>query len=179
MPTSVRDSERIAGVRIVTFQKFADDRGYFYETYRSSWLPDARPMVQGNTSHSKAGVLRGLHYHFKQADLWTVPMGRVRAVLYDFRASSRTFGQTQTLELGPLSSTGLYIPRGVAHGFVALEDSLMNYLVDEYYDGADELGIRWNDPALGVDWGVAAPILSERDAKNPLLRDIPPGLRPR
>jgi dTDP-4-dehydrorhamnose 3,5-epimerase len=83
------------------------------------------------------------------------------------------------LELGRESPLGVYIPRGVAHGFYAFEDSYMTYLVDEYYDGADELGIRWDDPALGIDWGLpAAPTVSERDAKNPLLSAIAPALRP-
>ena len=73
---------------------------------------------------------------------------------------------------------GLYIPKGVAHGFLALEDSFMTYLVDEYYDNSDELGVRWDDPALGVDWGVSDPIVSERDRQNRRLVEIPPGELP-
>jgi len=69
---------------------------------------------------------------------------------------------------------GLYIPKGVAHGFYAVEDSFMTYLVDEYYDASDELGVRWDDPALGIRWGAESPILSERDARNPPLAEIPP-----
>jgi dTDP-4-dehydrorhamnose 3,5-epimerase len=80
--------------------------------------------------------------------------------------------------MGRENPVGLYIPKGIAHGFLALEDSFMTYLVDEYYDNSDELGIRWNDPALGVDWGVADPILSKRDQANPLIASIPPDLRP-
>ena len=179
MPVSVEASPRIDGVAIVRFQSFADDRGYFLETYRRSWIPGSREMVQGNYSFSKAGVLRGMHYHLKQADLWSVPHGLVRAALFDFRTGSPTYGRAQVLEIGEGSSIGVYIPRGVAHGFFAVKDSIMTYLVDEYYDGADELGIRWNDPALGIAWGVTDPIVSARDAKNPALAEIAPGSRPR
>jgi dTDP-4-dehydrorhamnose 3,5-epimerase len=180
MPVKVESSSRIEGVYLVRFQKFGDSRGYFYESFRRSWIPGGREMIQGNCSFSQAGVLRGLHYHLKQADLWSVPVGTVRAVLYDFRASATTRGAAEVVEMGRDNPIGLYIPRGVAHGFCALEDAFMTYLVDEYYDGADELGIRWNDPALGVDWGLRAPpTVSERDASNPPLEAIGSAQRPR
>jgi dTDP-4-dehydrorhamnose 3,5-epimerase len=180
MPVEVEQSPRIGGVYVVRFQKFGDSRGYFNETFRKSWVPGVREMVQGNCSFSAKGVLRGLHYHLKQADFWSVPVGRVRAALYDCRPGSPTEGASQVLEMGQQTPIGLYIPRGVAHGFCALEESYMSYLVDEYYDGADELGIRWDDPALGLDWGLSeAPVLSQRDASNPALADIPAHLRPR
>jgi dTDP-4-dehydrorhamnose 3,5-epimerase len=171
--SAARQSDRIDGVHIVSFRAFSDARGYFFESFRRSWIPGVRDMVQGNCSFSKAGVLRGLHYHLKQADLWAVPSGNVRAVLYDLRASSPTRGAAQTLEMGVANPVGLYIPKGVAHGFLALEDSFMTYLVDEYYDNSDELGVRWDDPALGVEWGAREPIVSGRDQQNPLLADIP------
>ena len=136
-------------------------------------------MVQGTCSLSRAGVLRGLHYHLKQADLWNVPIGEVRAVLYDFRASSPTHGKSQIVAMGEDSRVALYIPKGVAHGFLAVRDSFMTYLVDETYDNTDELGILWSDPALGVEWGAAAPPeLSERDRDNPRIVDIPVDRRP-
>jgi dTDP-4-dehydrorhamnose 3,5-epimerase len=168
-----RPSEKIAGVHIVAFRSFADSRGYFFESFRRSWIPGVRDMIQGNCSFSKAGVLRGLHYHLKQADFWAVPAGHVRAVLYDLRASSPTRGASQTLEMGREHPFGLYIPRGVAHGFLALEESFMTYLVDEYYDNTDERGVRWDDPVLGIDWGVRAPIVSDRDQANRRLTEIP------
>jgi dTDP-4-dehydrorhamnose 3,5-epimerase len=174
-----RPSDRIAGVHLVAFQAFADPRGYFFETYRRSWIPGVRDMVQVNCSFSKAGVLRGLHYHLKQADFWTVSSGHVRAVLYDLRATSPTRGASLTIELGSDHPVGLYIPKGVAHGFLALEDSFMTYLVDEYYDNSDELGVRWDDPALGVDWGALDPVVSERDRQNPRLAEIPADELPR
>jgi dTDP-4-dehydrorhamnose 3,5-epimerase len=179
MPVAVESSSLIEGVYLVRFQKFGDSRGYFYESFRRTWVPGSREMIQGNCSFSHAGVLRGMHYHHKQADFWGVPVGRVRAALYDFRPSSPTRGASQVLDMGRDHPVGLYIPRGVAHGFCALEDSFMTYLVDEYYDGADEMGIRWDDPELGIDWGLqAAPTVSERDAKNPPIQAIAPGQRP-
>jgi dTDP-4-dehydrorhamnose 3,5-epimerase len=181
MPASVEESPVIGGVYVVRFQKFGDRRGYFYESFRRSWIPGVRDMIQANTSFSQAGVLRGMHYHLKQADFWSVPSGQVRAALYDFRQDSPTRGAAQTLDMGgEQNPIGLYIPRGVAHGFCALADSFMTYLVDEYYDNSDELGIRWDDPAMGLDWRLPLPAnVSERDAKNPALADVPAAIRPR
>jgi dTDP-4-dehydrorhamnose 3,5-epimerase len=172
-------STAIAGVYTVAMKTFGDSRGFFFESYRNTWIPGAREMVQGNCSFSQAGVLRGLHYHMKQADLWSVPVGAVRAVLYDFRTGSPTRGASQVVEMGEDNRVALYIPKGVAHGFRALRESYMTYLVDELYDNSDELGILWNDPALGVDWGTGpAPVLSDRDQGNPRIADIPVGRRP-
>ena len=172
-------SEKIAGVSIVPFRSFGDPRGYFFETFRRTWIPGVREMIQGNCSFSKTGVLRGLHYHLKQADFWSVPSGLVRAALYDLRVESPTRGASQLLEMGDASPCGLYIPKGVAHGFYALKDSFMTYLVDEYYDNSDELGILWSDPALGLNWDAREPILSKRDLDNPRIADIPDARRPR
>jgi dTDP-4-dehydrorhamnose 3,5-epimerase len=174
----VAESEAIRGVHVVQLRQFEDNRGHFFETFRRGWIPGAGEMVQGNCSFSKAGVLRGLHYHMKQADLWVVPSGRVRAVLFDMRRGSPTRGRGQVFEMGESNLIGVYVPKGVAHGFYALTDSLMTYLVDQLYDNSDELGVRWNDPALGIDWQVRAPILSDRDQKNPLLAEIPAGNLP-
>jgi dTDP-4-dehydrorhamnose 3,5-epimerase len=84
----------------------------------------------------------------------------------------------ETIELGQGHAFGLYIPKGVAHGFCALTDVMMTYLVDEYYDNSDERGIRWNDPALGIDWGMTEVIVSDRDRQNPPLAEIPTALLP-
>jgi dTDP-4-dehydrorhamnose 3,5-epimerase len=171
-------SDRIQGVFRLPFRSFKDDRGYFFESYRREWLPGAREMIQGNCSFSHAGVLRGLHYHLKQADLWTVPSGVVRAALFDFRSSSPTRGNCETIDMGDANPVGLYIPRGVAHGFFVVKDAFMTYLVDEYYDNSDELGIRWNDPTLNINWGTTSPVVSTRDQENPLVSAIPPERRP-
>ena len=171
--TPALQSERIRGVYVVPLRAFADSRGYFFESFRQSWLPGMPPMVQGNVSFSKAGVLRGMHYHLRQADFWLAPSGHVRAALYDLRASSPTRGASQLLELGESHPFGVYIPPGVAHGFYTLSPSIMTYLVDQYYDNSDEKGVRWDDPALGIDWQVQDPIISARDRENPALAAIP------
>ena len=179
-PTTAHESERIRGVLVVPLRAFADERGYFFESFRRSWLPPGAPeMIQGNVSFSRAGVLRGMHYHLRQADFWLVPSGHVRAALYDLRATSPTRGASQVLELGEDLPIGLYIPPGVAHGHYAVSASLMTYLVDRYYDNSDEKGIRWDDPALGIDWGARDPILSARDQENPRLADLPVEALPR
>jgi dTDP-4-dehydrorhamnose 3,5-epimerase len=172
-------SDFIGGVYTVPLRPLADDRGYFCETFRRATVPGGREMTQQNVSFSRAGVLRGMHYHLKQADFVLVPSGRVRAALFDLRTGSPTRGGRQVLEMGEGHPVGLYVPKGVAHGFHALTDALVIYLVDELYDGGDELGVRWDDPALGIDWGVRAPILSARDRGNPLLAAIPAGELPR
>jgi dTDP-4-dehydrorhamnose 3,5-epimerase len=100
--------------------------------------------------------------------------GQIRAALFDLRPNSPTFKQAQTIDLNADNRTGLFIPIGVAHGFAGLSDRLiLTYVVDNYYDSSDEFGIKWNDPALGIDWGVKDAIVSGRDAANPLFNDIP------
>lgn len=165
-------SDDIAGVVVVTPDVHGDERGRFVETYRREWFPDGREMVQGNRSDKQAGALVGLHFHRHQADYWYVPKGRARVVLHDLRIGSPTDGRTLVLEIGEHDDRGVYIPPGVAHGFAALTDLTITYLVDRYYDPADELGIAWDDPELGVDWGVGPqPILSARDRSNPRRAD--------
>jgi dTDP-4-dehydrorhamnose 3,5-epimerase len=96
----ISESEVIAGVYIVTPQVHGDRRGRFVETYRRSWFPEGREMVQGNRSDKQEGAVVGLHYHMHQADYWYVPRGRIRVVLHDLRVGSPTDGATQTLEIG-------------------------------------------------------------------------------
>ena len=165
MPT-IEPSAHIAGVVVVTPDVHGDERGRFVETYRREWF-DGNEMVQGNRSDKQAGALVGLHFHRHQADYWYVPKGRARVVLHDLRVGSPTEGATQMLDIGEHDDRGVYIPPGVGHGFAALTDMTITYLVDRYYDPADELGVAWDDPALGADWGVAQPILSARDRSNP------------
>jgi len=175
----VSESAEIPGVWLVRLRAFGDDRGRFMETFRASWLPFAAPMVQGNRSESAPGVLRGLHYHRRQADLWYVQQGTVTTVLLDTRVGSPTEGRHLTLRQGGGEDVVVYIPEGVAHGFWAHDDVVMTYLVTNEYDGSDELGVAWDDPRLGIAWPGAEPILSGRDRKNPRLRDVPPGERVR
>jgi dTDP-4-dehydrorhamnose 3,5-epimerase len=176
---AAHESPHIQGVYIVLVRKLVDERGHFFESFRRTWLPGIGEMVQGNVSLSKARVLRGLHYHLRQADFWLVPSGHVRAALYDLRSSSPTRGACQLEDLGEDHPFGLYIPPGVAHGFYAHSQSIMTYLVDRYYDESDEHGVRWNDPALGIDWQIGNPVVSARDRRNPHLADIPASALPR
>jgi len=169
----VFESSELQGVWLVRVKPVADVRGRFMETYRSSWLPFAKPMVQSNRSDSVPRVLRGLHYHRRQADLWFVQGGRVTAVLADTRVGSPTEAKHTSLQLGGGEDLALYIPEGIAHGFYAHDEVTMTYLVTNEYDGSDELGIAWNDPELGIVWPDPEPVLSDRDKQNPLLADIP------
>lgn len=170
--------KQIEGVFVVALQEWPDERGRFVETFRREWIPGCREMVQGNRSDSKAGVLRGLHYHLFQADFWYAPAGRAIAALYDFRESSPTKGNWDLVEFGDGNNVGIYIPPGVAHGFYAQTPVTMTYLVDQYFDGSDELGIRWDDPDVGIAWPEGERILSDRDRANPLLSEIPAENRP-
>src|SRR6516165_6788822 len=176
-------SDVIDGVVLVEPQKFGDERGYFIETYRREWFPMGREMVQGNRGNRIAGCLVGLHYHLHQADYWYVPFGWARVVLHDLRSGSPTDGATLSLDLGEVDGgennhLGVFIPPGVAHGFASMSDMAITYLVDSYYNPADELGVAWNDPAVDADWGVTDPILSERDRTNPMRSDIAPQWQP-
>lgn len=171
----IAESTQISGVFIVKLQAFGDDRGRFLETFRTEWFPQREwAIIQSNRSDSKAGVLRGLHYHHHQVDYWYVTKGAIRAGMVDLRPSSATYMATQTIELSAENDTGLFVPIGVAHGFVALTDATLTYIVDNYYNGGrDENGVAWNDPDINLNWGITEPLLSPRDIKNAFLQDIP------
>ena len=180
---SVTQSEIIDGVFVVTPEVFSDDRGLFVETWRREWFPSGREMIQGNRADRAAGSLVGLHYHLHQADYWYVPFGSARVVLHDLRVGSRTEGATICTNLGTRvdathSHDGIYIPPGVAHGFAALSDMTITYLVDGYYNPSDELGVAWNDPVISADWGIEDPLVSQRDMDNPIRAEIDPSRLP-
>ena len=156
----------IPGVILRTPESYADERGSFTEIYRASDYPET--FVQSNHSRSRAGVLRGLHYHRGQADLWYVSSGTAQVVLADLRTPDRS-PAIATFELSGDHPTTVYIPAGVAHGYLALTDCEVIYWVTNYYDSTDEYGVAWDDPMLGVPWKQDAPILSERDRTNPKL----------
>jgi len=177
MPVIV-PSEVIADVVVVEPDVHGDERGRFVETYRRSWFPLGREMVQGNRSEKQAGALVGLHYHLHQADYWYVLRGTARVVLHDLRRGSPSEGATLALDLDGDHDRGLFIPPGVAHGFAARTDVLLWYLVDGYYNPADELGVAWDDPDIGADWAVQDPVVSARDRTNPRRADIGPANHP-
>lgn len=157
----------IDGVVVHDLVVHSDERGRFIETYRREWVPGAREMLQSNRGDRQAGCVVGLHFHRRQADWWYVVEGTARVVLHDLRAGSPTDGETMVFDLMAEEPRGVYIPPGVAHGFASLTDVTLTYLVDGYYDPADELGVAWDDPAIGADWGVTEPVLSGRDRALP------------
>ena len=170
---------QIAEVKLVDLKAFGDDRGRFTETFRTEWFPERSwTQIQSNRSDSIAGVLRGLHYHFGQVDYWYVLQGRIRVGLADLRLSSPTHGASMVLDMDGAVPQGLLIPVGVAHGYFALTTATIIYMVDQFYNGRDEMGVAWNDPDLAVAWGLTDPLLSDRDRQNPLWRHLDPAKIP-
>jgi dTDP-4-dehydrorhamnose 3,5-epimerase len=167
----------IEGAWLKPLVSHRDDRGAFTECYRREFIPGMREMLQANLSVSRAGALRGSHFHTKQTDYWTLITGTITVGLYDLRTDSPTHGLKAELEWsahGDPSGT-LYIPPGVTHGWYAQTDAILHYLVDQYHDPADEFGVAWDDPDVGIDWKIPAgtePILSERDRSNPSLSEV-------
>ena len=178
---SASSAPRLAGLHEFTPRRFADARGYFVETYNARALAAAgitADFVQDNQSVSAQGVLRGLHFQkppHAQAKLVRVIAGRALDITVDLRAASPTFGQHHAVILDAALGNTLFIPVGFAHGFLALEpDTLLHYKCTDYYYPETEGALRWNDPALGIDWGAlaTAPLVSDKDALAPLLRDF-------
>ncbi|MCC9166489.1 dTDP-4-dehydrorhamnose 3,5-epimerase [Pontibacter harenae] len=169
----------IEGLIEFTPRVFKDDRGYFLETFSQKWFEPfgINPIfVQDNQSFSKKGVLRGLHFQtppHAQAKLVRVSTGRALDVAVDLRKGSKTYGQHATCLLDSEKQNQFYIPEGFAHGFVALEDdTTFLYKCTDYYAPSAEGGLIWNDPALGIDWGIAEPLVSPKDEVLPLLQDF-------
>ena len=168
----------IPEVLIIEPKIFGDQRGFFVETYqlrRYAEFGISRPFVQDNMSRSSYGVLRGLHLQnpSPQGKLVNVMRGRVLDVAVDVRVGSPTFGRHVTVELNEDNRRQLWVPRGFAHGFAVLSESAdFFYKCDDLYSPKDELVVRWDDAAIGIDWGLANPSLSPRDAAAPLLADV-------
>jgi dTDP-4-dehydrorhamnose 3,5-epimerase len=169
--TSLTD---IPGVELRELTTFADDRGAFTETFRQAWLPGGEPaVVQSNLSRSRAGVLRGMHFHRAQSDLWVVLEGTAFIALCDLRTGSPERGTVASATFETANGlTALLIPPGVAHGFCAVTDVALQYMVTAYYDGSDEHGFAWDDPDAAIRWPVAQPLLSDRDRSNPSLSAV-------
>jgi dTDP-4-dehydrorhamnose 3,5-epimerase len=167
---------QIAGVRLFALAEHEDRRGSVSEIFRREWIPDSNQLVQANLSFSRAGVLRGLHFHRRQADYWCVVSGTAFVGLFDPRSGSPTEGAKAEMRLtAELGRSGLYIPKGVVHGFLAETELVLAYLVDRPFDGTDEFGVAWNDPGVAISWPIPDPILSDRDRSNPPLAaaDVP------
>lgn len=170
---------KLDGVVIIIPDVFGDNRGFFMESWNKAKMAAAGydyDFVQDNHSKSKVkGTLRGIHFQKgdkAQAKLVRCVNGTVLDVAVDLRKDSPTFKQWVAVELSEENKRQLLIPRGFGHGFVTLTDDVeFLYKADNYYAPEAEGGIRWNDPDIGVDWGVDNPILSDKDKVNPFLKD--------
>lgn len=172
----------IEGVVIIEPKVFGDERGYFFESFSQPLFDKlVRPVkfVQDNESKSRYGVLRGLHFQkgqHAQSKLVRVVKGRVLDVAVDIRKGSPTFGKYVAVELSEDNHRQFFIPRGFAHGFSVLsEEAIFQYKCDNLYAPESEGSIIWNDPEIGIDWGLAAEdvVLSAKDMCHPTLKDTP------
>ena len=169
---------KLPGVLLFEPNVFADERGYFFENFSQQRYSDAglvSVFVQDNVSFSKKGVLRGLHFQYpnSQGKLVGVISGEVVDVAVDIRVGSPTFGKWVAETLSEANHRQMYIPPGFAHGFcVVSETAFFSYKCTSYYDSSKEGSIIFNDPDIGIDWGVKEPELSPKDANAPLLKDI-------
>ncbi|MGF1637388.1 MAG: dTDP-4-dehydrorhamnose 3,5-epimerase [Cyclobacteriaceae bacterium] len=165
-------------------RSFEDERGLFFESYHQIKFREAgieAQFVQDNQSFSKAGVLRGLHFQlppYDQGKLVRVISGRALDVAVDLREGSPTFGQHIAKVLESNLGNMLYIPPGFAHGFVALTDCIFFYKCTNFYDKPSDGGLKWDDPDLNIQWGIAEPNVSEKDIALPSLSDFLKGNNP-
>jgi dTDP-4-dehydrorhamnose 3,5-epimerase len=179
-----RFESAIPGVIVIEPQVFRDARGFFLETYHHAQFTNlgvSEPFVQDNHSCSRRGTLRGLHYQLRhpQAKLCRVIRGEVLDVAVDIRRGSPTFGKWAGATLSADNMCQIYIPRGFAHGFAVLSEvAEFLYKCSDFYDPASEHGVHWSDPQLAIDWGIADPIVSAKDARYPCLAELSPDLLP-
>ena len=168
----------IAGLLEIFPRVFPDSRGYFFESFRQDWFENQgikENWIQDNQSFSQKGTVRGLHFQhapFAQAKLVRVISGKVLDVVVDLRRDSPTFGKHFSTILDTEKNNLLYVSAGFGHGFSVLEDAVFVYKCSNYYHKASEGGVLWNDPELGIAWGVEAPILSEKDQNWPTLEEF-------
>jgi dTDP-4-dehydrorhamnose 3,5-epimerase len=169
----------IPDVLLIEPDVFTDHRGQFVELWQDARYRElgiGGPFVQDNVSQSRRGVLRGLHYQWPSAQgkLVTVLHGTVYDVAVDLRCDSPTYGKWIGQELSAESGRQLWIPTGLAHGFLALTDlAVFQYKATKPYTPGDEVTIRWDDPQLGIQWPIAEPVLGKRDATAPTLAEVP------
>jgi dTDP-4-dehydrorhamnose 3,5-epimerase len=169
---------KLDGVVLIEPEVHGDSRGFFLETYaRDEWkaLGVEPDFVQQNHSRSSRGTLRGIHFQTTpgQAKLLRCARGEIIDVAVDLRRDSATYGQWEAHVLDDENGHQLYVPIGFGHGFAVLSDVAdVCYQVSSLYDPATEAGIAWDDPAIGVDWQVADPLLSERDKTAPRLAEV-------
>jgi dTDP-4-dehydrorhamnose 3,5-epimerase len=171
-------STPISGIIEIFPKVFTDSRGYFFESFRDDWLKKEGVdvnWVQDNQSFSQKGTVRGLHFQhtpFAQAKLVRVISGKVLDVAVDLRKGSPTFGKHFSTILDGERNNLMFVPQGFAHGFSVLEDAVFAYKCSDYYNKSSEGGILWNDAALGIDWQVSEPIISDKDTAWPTLDEF-------
>lgn len=170
---------KIHGVKIIQPKVFGDARGFFLETFEKKRYQEMLDIdldfVQDNHSRSSYGVLRGLHFQKvnPQGKLVRVVRGEVFDVVVDIRPDSPTFGTWEGVILSEENKTQFWIPPGLAHGFVVLSDTAdFEYKCTDYYNPAEEGCLLWNDPAVGIQWPIANPLLSEKDKLGNLLKEL-------
>ncbi|MBA3778628.1 MAG: dTDP-4-dehydrorhamnose 3,5-epimerase family protein [Chloroflexi bacterium] len=168
----------IDGVTQRSLPLHADPRGAFRELWRASWTDGlGTRFVQSNLSRSRAGALRGMHFHRRQADLWVVIEGRAVVALADLRPMRDGTAHKPPVATVDLTvGDALFLPEWVAHGFFAPEEMALIYFVTQEFDGSDELGFAWDDPQVGIPWPSRDVILSERDRSNPSLGEALAGI---
>ncbi len=170
----------IPGVALIEPQVWGDPRGFFLETFHAGKYAQAgisRPLVQANHSHSRRGVLRGLHRQTErpQGKLIYVVRGAIWDVAVDVRRGSPAFGRWVARELNDTNKAQMWVPEGCLHGFVVLSEEVdVIYQCTDVYHPQGELGVVWNDPALAIDWPIRDPQLSAKDAVLPRLADLSP-----
>ena len=169
----------IEGVILVEPKVFGDERGFFMESYKASEFKANGievDFVQDNHSKSTKGVLRGLHFQKEpksQAKLVRCTKGKILDIGVDLRPGSETFGKWVGAELSEENKNMLFLPEGFAHGFAVLSDEAeVLYKASNEYSVEHDAGIRWNDPEIGVKWGIENPLVSEKDAIMPFLKEI-------
>ena len=172
LPTKIPD------IILVKVSKFSDHRGFFMETYHIKKFSDGGisvKFVQDNHVASQKNTLRGLHYQLKfpQGKLIRCIQGEILDIAVDIRKSSPTFGEWVGEILSSKNGRQLYVPPGFAHGYIVCSElAEVTYKCTDFYHPEDDYGILWNDPEIGIEWGVEHPILSEKDKQQPLLKDV-------
>ncbi len=174
----------LPGLILIEPEVFRDERGFFLETYHQKKYVAGgieKPFVQDNRSHSKRGVLRGLHYQLRhpQGKMLYVTRGEIFDVSVDIRRGSPTFGKWDGVYLSSENNRQVFVPEGFAHGFCVISETAdVMYKCTDFYHPDDEFGVLWSDPAIGIEWPVAEPLLSPKDRQYSPLKNIPDELLP-
>jgi dTDP-4-dehydrorhamnose 3,5-epimerase len=172
------EKTKLPGVILVTSREFADERGFFTETYNQRQFTEAglpADFVQDNHSRSNRGVLRGLHYQYPQwqGKLVRVIRGEIFDVAVDIRSDSPNFGQWVGVTLNADSQQPIYVPPGFAHGFCVMSEFAdVVYKCTTLYKSQDDAAIRWDDPQINIDWPLRDPVISEKDSNAPYLSEV-------